>query len=206
MTTAVKKGTTYIDCGETLDFYDSGGPDADHGTSSMGTVDHTIVAPEGMHVRIHFESFYLGANAYLRAYNAASALGAYSEWRNTNVPPDIVSTGNVCTLRFKAASQTRFGWVAVITVDGCPELKTPIELPCGSSAVTVGGTNIEIGGSAYGSNNFTERTFYTAVGSSISINFTDLPVVAGQGGSQRILTSLLCTTDQTLLQALYWNR
>ncbi len=177
LTSSVNEGTTYINCGDTLKFFDNRGPDNKYDKNQ--DIWHTIKSPNGTRIRITFSQMDLGTNTYLDFYSSdynpnsnPHVTGTNDRRTGTNTSL-FTSTGNVCTVHFKSSSNTvRAGWKAEIFILGCAD---PVNLPCGSSQVTIGGSNIEVGGSTYANNLFTERVFKTNTGSNLTLTFTDLP-------------------------------
>jgi len=201
MNNSVKNGITVLECGETIRFYDDGG-DGNH-SKSMNVV-HTIKSPVGTRIRIHFNSFALSSGSHLKAYNGGAVLAAAldADASGTSGAADFVSDTNVYTLEYKTTKNTvRAGWDAVISVEGCPDQLDPVTLPCGSAPMTVGGSNINDEGSAYGSV-FKERTFMTGLGTTLTMNFTDMPdnedkvvVYDGPNYNSPILTTITSATS-----------
>ncbi|MBO7652880.1 MAG: HYR domain-containing protein, partial [Bacteroidales bacterium] len=176
MTDEVNGGVTFVNCGESLEFYDNKGPGATN-YSSNRNIWHTIKAPTGTQIRVTFSEMQLGSGSYLdyyyRAYTGSEGtMGTRDGRRSGSTTTAITSTGNVLTFHFTSTSSTKRGWKAIITVIGCLD---DVNLPCGSSAITIGGDNIYTGSSAYSNDIVSERVFSTSLGSNLTLQFTDLP-------------------------------
>ncbi len=160
-----------INCGETIRFYDTGGSGGRHGTGQNTVM--TFNSPAGTKMRIAFSYCTLGSGASLQAFNAATATGTAI---NCSGSPSFTTTSNVCTFKFKSNTSNKDGWYATITLENCANnYYDQVNMPCGSAAMTIGGSLINSESTAYGNNLINERTFTTTVGSHLELTFTDLP-------------------------------
>lgn len=127
----MNNGVTVVECGESVRFYDSGGPNSNYGNNEALT--HTFVSGNGDPVNIRFDSFltenpnfdkmyiYDGGSIYSPVL--ASELGGNL---NGNLPGPFTSTGDSLTVLFVSNFNTTFaGWSALVGVRNGP---VPVEV------------------------------------------------------------------------------
>ena len=184
-TLLMSNGSTTINCGETINFYDDGGDGANY--SSRQELIHYVHAPEGTRIRVRFSSVsFYNNNAFLRLYDMGYVSGSYTNIASGQTPT-FTTTSNVLTMYFHSGSSatTRAGWVATITVLDCPTILDLTELECGTGSRTIGGDLINDAGNAYTANQYVERTFSTAFGSKLHLSFISLPNDSDASGKPR---------------------
>ncbi|MBO4615410.1 MAG: hypothetical protein J5709_09875, partial [Bacteroidales bacterium] len=184
-TLLMSNGSTTINCGETINFYDDGGDGANY--SSRQELIHYVHAPEGTRIRVRFSSVsFYNNNAFLRLYDMGYVSGSYTNIASGQTPT-FTTTSNVLTMYFHSGSSstTRGGWVATITVLDCPSILDLTELECGTGSKTIGGNLINDEGEAYTENQYVERTFSTAFGSKLHLSFISLPNDLDGSGNPR---------------------
>ncbi len=173
-------GVTTLSCGDEIPFYDDNG-DCGSTTCNHGKnkhIIHKIKSPAGTTIRITFPSGYrLGSSASLKIYDSNEAAGTpVCNFTGTNTSSrTFTSTGNICTIKYDSYNTRAAGWAATISVVGCPDPLPSIELPCGSGAITIGGNEISTSATAYTGDVFSERTYYSGLGTNFTLTFTDLP-------------------------------
>ncbi len=123
----MNNGTTLIECGESIRFFDSGGPEANYSNNEVLT--HTFVSQTpGSGVNIRFDSFITENSTFDKMYiydggsiNSpvlASELGGNL---NTNLPGPFTSTGDSLTILFVSNfNNTEAGWSAMVGVRNGP--------------------------------------------------------------------------------------
>ncbi|MDD4150335.1 MAG: glycine-rich protein, partial [Bacteroidales bacterium] len=113
----MSNGSTTIICGNTYNFYDSGGASSEYTNSQNLT--HTFTSSNGSPLTITFTSFNTESSwDKMTIYNGVGTggtilLNAYS---GTTIPASVTSTGSSLTVLFTSdGSNTRAGWVATVT-------------------------------------------------------------------------------------------
>jgi hypothetical protein len=124
LVSATTDSTTFINPGQTLNFYDSGGPSGRH--AKHLNIKHTIKSPEGTYIHTHFSSINLGSSATLALYDSSTTdvNERIGQWAGNQVPSDCTTSANVCTFVFKSYNIQANGWVAEITADNVPPTST----------------------------------------------------------------------------------
>lgn len=121
----MNNGTTYLNCGEAMRFYDSGGPAGNYRNNE--NYIHTFVSP-GRPVSIQFQSFHTENFSYDKMYiydggsiNAPLLGSELGGDLDGNLPGPYVSTGDSLTILFISNASTAYsGWEAVVGVDYAP--------------------------------------------------------------------------------------
>ena len=98
-TLLMSDGSTMINCGDTINFYDDGGPDGNYYPNQNLT--HTITSPTGTRIRITFTAvkFYNNSSdyGYLHLHNGTS--NTYTNITNNTSTWTFTSTSNVVTAK-----------------------------------------------------------------------------------------------------------
>ncbi len=121
----MRNGVSFIQCGESIKLYDSGGYSYDY--SEYENIIHTFTSTDGSSLTLKFNAFnteeeydklivYTGSGT-----NPDSVIASISGDLNSNLPIDIVSDGASMTLQFLSNGNTEYsGWEAVISNNPYP--------------------------------------------------------------------------------------
>ena len=118
----ISNTTTTVTCGQSICFYDSGGPNSNYGTSE--SYIHTFTSSNGSPVTITFLSA-AGESCcdYIYVYDGAGTGGTqlhYGLLSTVNGNVTYTSTGNSLTVKFTSDGSVCYaGWEAIISCDVC---------------------------------------------------------------------------------------
>lgn len=122
----MNNGTTQLNCGESLRFYDSGGPQNNY--SYLEDYIHTFISSDGLPLTIRFDEFYTENSNVDKMYiydggSTSSPLLALDLGGdlNANLPGPYTSTGDSLTVLFISNGTLTFsGWSATVSVENDP--------------------------------------------------------------------------------------
>jgi hypothetical protein len=122
----MNNGTTHINCGENIRFYDSGGPNENYKNSE--DLIHTFISTTGDPVNIEFEAFHTESANFDKMYiydggdiNSPVLAAEIGGDLNSNLPGPYVSTGDRLTIQFVSNFINNFaGWDATVGVKNKP--------------------------------------------------------------------------------------
>lgn len=141
-------GTTIVNPGETVEFYDGGGANNNAYIEGSTSYTHTFTASSGK-LKLTFKNYYMYLyNAHLYVYNGTEAnsdslLAEYSydySWNDNNIP-EFISSGSSLTVKLQNDYSWGYwfsGWSAEVSAPQ-PELAmatASIKAPLGPSEVT----------------------------------------------------------------------
>ena len=118
----ISNTTTTVTCGQSICFYDSGGPNSNYGNSE--SYIHTFTSSNGSPVTITFLSA-AGESCcdYIYVYDGAGTGGTqlhYGYLSTVNGNVTYTSTGNSLTVKFTSDGSVNYaGWEAIISCDVC---------------------------------------------------------------------------------------
>ena len=179
----MSNGTTYVTCGETICFYDSGGPNSGYDNSESYV--RTFTSSSG-HVTITFISA-SGESCcdYIAIYDGNSVNATelhYGLLGTVNGNASFTSTGNSLTVEFTSdGSVTYDGWSAIVSCSssggggGGGSCSSSVNMSNGTTYVTCGQTVCfyDSGGpnSSYGNSESYVRTFTSSTSTPLTITF-----------------------------------
>ena len=131
--------TTVVPCGQSLSFYDSGGPSGSYSNSESYV--HTFTSSNGNPITITFISTD-GESCcdYITIYNGAGTGGTQLHYGllSTVNGASFTSTGNSITVQFTSdGSVTYNGWYAIVSCDGCNSSNTTYHWSTGASTSSI---------------------------------------------------------------------
>ena len=180
----MRNGSTTVTCGESICFYDSGGPNSSYGNSESYV--HTFRSSGSEHITITF----LSANGetccdYISIYDGTSTSSTelhYGLLSTVNGNVSFTSSGTSLTVEFTSdGSVTYDGWSAIVSCGnggggGGGNCSTSVNMRNGSTIVNCGESVCfyDSGGpsGSYGNSESYVHTFTSSTNTPLTINFT----------------------------------